>query len=468
MIKIFNNKNIKFGEGRLLFAFGILIALTIAIGASGIFQINELSERIRKLGTTTLKLEQAILEMKINNTVYSMGIRHYVASKVSSFTAAIPSAVNPQTISEAQKDFRQQLKAYEKNSYLPQQKEWIKQLEASFDELCGIGRQIVDLVDARHAGDSPDTIKNLLVVFENRAYKIDKFIDNILGKENISEIEWQIMRTNSDRVRAVSLLSLILISAVTVSSFIAVFVYRHRKKDRLYRHQLLDQMINLEEKERKNLSAEIHDQMGQDLSALKIYMGIIGQNIASMCHSEGSPQGEAKNLTPDTNNKIEECRKIVSSLIEKSHNIAFLLRPPSLDEVGLIESLEALLMDYKHLTGINYIYEKPEDVANLSEENSLLIYRISQELLTNMAKYSKATEVKIRLQKNKNVLWFCYEDNGIGFEYNEVFNRQSRRQEDKFKLGLKGLKERVELLDGLMRVDTSKGKGVRIEVELMV
>lgn len=457
----------KFGEKSLLGAFAVLILLTIGIGAIGIWEIKNLSRRIEKLGTHNLILEKAILEMKINDTVYAMGIRNYVFWKVSHYLGAVPMAINLDNIFAASSRFRAQLAVYKNNIYSEKQKEWVKQIEDSFEELADFGRQIVDLSGRERTAESDENIKNLLMVFENRVYKIDNFLDNLMGKENLSAIEQQLIKTDSDKRNAILFLVFTIISAVSIGSLIAVTVYRHRKRDRRYRQQLINQLINMEENERKNLSAQIHDQMGQDLSGLKIYLGIIEQGLVCHCRPavDGTPQNDRY---PDIKEKLAQCKKIISDLIDKSHNIAFLLRPPALDEVGLVDSLEALLLDCKHLTGVHFTYEKPVGELNLSSEYSLLLYRIGQELLTNMAKHSKAKNVQVRLHKNTHSVEFAYKDDGIGFQYDKIISLPRRRKEDKFKLGLSGLKERVELLGGLMQVDTALGKGTKVTIKLSI
>ena len=166
--------------------------------------------------------------------------------------------------------------------------------------------------------------------------------------------------------------------------------------------------------------------------------------------------------------KIDQCRKITSGLIEKSHNIAFLLRPPDLDEVGLLESIESLLLESRQLSRVNYVFKKPEEKFDLPAEHSLLIYRLTQELLTNMAKHARAKNVELRLGKNNNLIKFSYSDDGQGFNCAPAAKKFLRRKEDKFGLGLLGLKERVEALGGEMRVNSSCGKGMSINVSFPV
>jgi signal transduction histidine kinase len=305
--------------------------------------------------------------------------------------------------------------------------------------------------------------------FENRIYNIDEFLDNAMGKSNLEEVQRQMVLARTDKERAIFLLRASLITALIVGSLIALAVYRRRIKERLYRQDMFNRMINVEEDERKRLSNAVHDEMGQDLSALKIYLGLIAQGLSESILLPGTRQvSAAEDAVGALKLKVEKCKKIASGLIDKSHNIALLLRPPDLDEIGLWESLESLLLESRHISGIKYIFQKPEGILQLAPEYSLLIYRIVQELLTNMIKHSKATNVEVRINKNENSLELFYRDDGQGFDYNQDAQKFLRRREDKFRLGLIGLKERVEVLDGRMHINSGAGKGTSIIVALPI
>lgn len=446
--------NIKFKEKKLLLAFSFLILLTLVIGLVGISQIQGLTKKIEDLGKNNLSLESAVLEMRIKNANYALGVRNYVYWRLSRYLGAVPMAVSANKIYSTGESFKQQLKFYRQNSYLDQQKDWASQAQSAFEELFNLGKRIIQLVDQEDTQGSSEAVNGLLMNFENRVYKIDEFLDNSMGKFNLSEVQRQMVLARADKKRAIFFLSISLITALIVGSLIALAVYRRRIKERLYRQDMFNRMINLEEDERRRLSNAVHDELGQDLSALKIYLGVLQQ--------------ELPNLPIETQDKIKQCKEIIAGLIEKSHNIAFLLRPPDLDEVGLVDSLEALLLEYKHLTGIDYHYQKPGVFFELSAEYSLLFYRITQELLTNMAKHSQAKQVELKLTQNAKQVELSYADNGRGFDYQSVLKHPFRRQEDKLRLGLLGLQERVELLDGKMKISSGAGKGTSIIVALPI
>ncbi|MDD5477344.1 MAG: ATP-binding protein [Candidatus Omnitrophica bacterium] len=446
--------NINFKEKKLLLAFAFLILLTFLIGLFGIAQIQGLSRKIEGLGRYNLKRQSAVLEMRINNAVYAMGIRNYVFWRAFRYLNAMPIAVNVDKVFAVGENFKNQLKIYRQSAYLGQEKEWANQITVSFDEAFTLGKKIIQSADKEESGKINEATNNLLMNFENRIYKIDEFLNNFMGKSNLEDVQRQLFLANADKQQAIFFLKISLISALIVGILIALSVYRRRIKERSYRQQIFNRMINIEENERKNLSAAVHDEMGQDLSALKIYLGLVSQELA-----------EAKE---DLKAKVEECKKITAGLIDKSHNIAFLLRPPDLDEVGLLESLESLLLESSHLSGVEYIFQKPAGSLALAPEYSLLIYRIVQELVTNMIKHSKAKNVEVSINKNANSIELFYRDDGQGFDYNQDARKFLRRREDKFRLGLIGLKERVEVLDGSMQINSSSGKGTSITVTLPI
>lgn len=441
-----------FKEKKLLLAFLFLILLTLFIGLVGISQIQGLAQKIQDLGKNNLSLESAVLEMRINNANFATGVRNYIYWRSSRYLGALPMASSVDKIILCGENFKQQLQLYRQSAYLDQQTGWANQVQGAFDELVILGKKIIQLSDQDVSGKTNEAVNSLLMDFENRTYKIDEFLNNSLGKSNLAEIKQQMILAKQDKNQAILYLKFSLAAALILGVLITLAVYRRRLKERIYRQDLFNQMINIEEDERKRLSSAVHDEMGQDLSALKIYLGVIQQSL--------------NNANPDLQEKINQCRQIIDQLLEKSHNIAFLLRPPDLDEIGLVDSLEALLLEYQHLTGVKYNYQKPQLFSEFSPEYSLLFYRITQELLTNTAKHAQAKEVKLKIEQNSENVKLFYRDDGKGFDCEKVIKNSTRRQEDKLRFGLLGLKERVTLLDGQMQINSVIGKGTNITVTL--
>ncbi len=142
------------------------------------------------------------------------------------------------------------------------------------------------------------------------------------------------------------------------------------------------------------------------------------------------------------------------------------MRPPALEEVGLVDTITDLIFQYKQISTIKFTYQKPKSSLGLSGEYALILYRAAQEGLTNIIKHSQAKKVKISLNKKPDVVSLAIVDDGIGFNYGQYMKSFRRRSEDKLRLGLAGLRERVALLNGKMDIDTSPDKGTRLNIEL--
>ena len=104
----------------------------------------------------------------------------------------------------------------------------------------------------------------------------------------------------------------------------------------------------------------------------------------------------------------------------------------------------------------------------LSSEYSLLLYRVTQEALTNIAKHSQAKHVSVSLKKFRADVVLVVTDDGVGFDYKTYLERPLRRREDKVKIGLHGLRERIELFGGRLKVVTRPDEGAKLEVILPI
>jgi len=436
---------------RLLGGFSALLFLITLMGFIGIYQIHSLSLAVDNLGKRYLPMQSATLEMRISNNLYAMGIRNYVFWKSSRYLEAARAATDLGEIEESEKEFDYNLALYFSyiQSNAPEYQQWIKKIKDSVKELRLTGSRIINLVDE---GASSGSINKLLMSFESQLYKIDDFLDANLQEFNFRTIKNELELASLRAERAILFLKWSLFFGVLIGGYTAWFVYRNQKRERESREELARRMISLEEKERKNLSFQVHDEMGQDLSALKIYLDLADKKIPH-------DSTEAKN-------NIAESIKILKGLMKKSHNISELLRPPALDEIGLVDTISALIVQYRQMTGINFIYEKPDLPVSLVGEYSLLLYRVAQEGLTNIVNHAQAKNVGVLLKVKNNVAQLSIQDDGVGFDYKDFLKQPHFRKDNRVELGLLGLKEHVEFLNGFMHIKTAPGKGTRLTVEL--
>jgi len=447
-------------DWKLAGGFTALLFLIVAIGLIGILQIQSLSKTVDELGRRYFPIQNAALEMRINNSLYAMGIRNYIFWRSAKYLEAARNAANQEAINSALRAFDRSLEAYSSFTQSTEQKQWVGEIKALQQELCAIGKRIINLVDriedssSSKRGELEGAVNKLLMTFENKLYRIDDFLDVTVQKANLVAVKIQLLEAERARKRAIILLSWSAIFCLGIGAETAWFVYRNRRRERERREELVRRMIKIEEEERENLSLQVHDQMGQDLSGLRIYLDVIDRKLP--------------NEVEEAKKDIEQGKSILSDLLEKSHNIAELLRPPALDEVGLVNTINSLIFQYRQMSGINITYQKPKREPRLSGEYSLLLYRVAQEGLTNVVKHAYAKNVRVELELKNRVVQLSIRDDGRGFDYVNLLQRPFRRRTDRLKLGFLGLKERVELLGGSMHIKTAPGRGTRLTVQLPV
>ena len=204
--------------------------------------------------------------------------------------------------------------------------------------------------------------------------------------------------------------------------------------------ELSKRLVDTEERERRAISRELHDEVGQSLSALLLDL----QNLIEISSEEGTLRQGLQNIKVSAENCLEEVR-----------NMALLLRPSMLDDLGLVAALEWQAREVSKRTGmiVDMVDENVSD--NLPEEHRTCVYRIVQEALNNCSKHAYAKSVRVIVRQEQNRLRVSIEDDGKGFDPSRVRG-----------LGLVGMHERVIQLGGVLRVGSDPARGTRLEVDL--
>ena len=201
-------------------------------------------------------------------------------------------------------------------------------------------------------------------------------------------------------------------------------------------------LVETQEEERRVLSRELHDEVGQSLSA--ILVGLSNLSAAVRANARGQMENEVKTL-----------RQIVEATVKMVRNITLLLRPSMLDDLGLIPALEWQAREVSRQTGLRVDVAAGGVSDELPEEFKTCIYRVVQEALHNVARHAAANSVRIVAQQEPGRLLLSIQDDGRGFDV-----KRSRG------LGLLGMEERVAHLDGTLELVSEPGKGTLISVIL--
>lgn len=207
---------------------------------------------------------------------------------------------------------------------------------------------------------------------------------------------------------------------------------------------LAARLQNAREEERTSIAREIHDELGQACTAIKMDLALIG-------HKATKRQTRLRA-------KVDSAIQLVDGMIVTLRRIASDLRPRTLDDLGLTAALEWQAQEFERRTRIRCRVALPREPPVLDAERSTAIFRIFQESLTNVARHAHATRVEARLEREASHLIFQVRDNGRGFDPEEAKARKS--------LGLVGMQERALLLNGELKVEGVPGTGTTMTLRI--
>ena len=202
------------------------------------------------------------------------------------------------------------------------------------------------------------------------------------------------------------------------------------------------QLVEVQEVERRHLARELHDEIGQALTAAKI-------NVRSAIGSASAA----------TSAYLEDTTVILDRLLGQVRQISLDLRPSMLDDLGLVPALRSLLDEQGRRASIAVGFSAEDMPENLEPEIQTTCFRIAQEAITNAVRHADATQIDVDLRRDDENLRFVIRDNGTGFDAKSA-------QAQTVGLGLIGIKERAALVGGRARIISSPNKGTTIEVSL--
>ncbi len=210
---------------------------------------------------------------------------------------------------------------------------------------------------------------------------------------------------------------------------------------------LLDKIMTAQEDERRRISRELHDEIGQSLTSLLVGLRAVEHDACS----DGMGA------------RVNDLRKITSTTLQEVQRLAKGLRPSVLDDFGLEEAIARYGAEFSSTYGIEVdVAQNWQSTDRLSPAVETALYRIVQEALTNVGKYANATTVSILLQQNPGQIRLIVEDNGQGFDAQAIVQKAAAGAH----LGLHGMRERALLLNGSISIESSAGTGTTIYVTI--
>jgi signal transduction histidine kinase len=202
-------------------------------------------------------------------------------------------------------------------------------------------------------------------------------------------------------------------------------------------------VLSIQEEEKRSISRELHDDIGQSLTALKIGLHRIAQRTSA----------EHKKL-------VAECLAIADSTLDKLRNLSLELRPPQLDQLGLEGALEWLVDHHRGATGLNVECQFAGLSDRLPTDIESACYRITQEALNNATRHANAKQIHIRVERGEHQLMLVIRDDGVGFDIDAAHQKALRSGS----MGLIGMEERAQLAGGQLTLRALPGMGTVVQV----
>lgn len=206
-------------------------------------------------------------------------------------------------------------------------------------------------------------------------------------------------------------------------------------------------LLAVQEAERRRISRELHDVIAQTLTGITVHLA--------------SLQTPGTTSTKELHHKIALTRRIVEKSIDLVYRFARDLRPPVLDDIGLIPALHSHLKNFMEQTGIRVSFTAFAAVEEISSDQRTALYRVAQEALTNIARHAGADKAAVTIHLQEGVVCMDIQDNGHGFALDSLKLTTGRKR-----LGLLGMRERVEMVGGTLEIETAPGRSTTLHIRV--
>ncbi len=428
-------------------AFGTLIALLFFTGYESFRRANQIYEKISYLNDSYRKGEQALQQIQANIHLAGVLIRDYLLD---------PSHITGQL-------YRQKLIAVREGM----QDEFdelqrmigaedagrLSLLRAEVDAYWDSVDPLFEWTAQQKSAYSSDFLRRVVLPKRDAALQMAGEVGKLhqvqIAKQKAS-IDLAQQQFRRDLMRLL-LLAVALGVSVALASMVRLSILERQaersRKDTEKAEQelrrLSQQLVQGQEEERKAISRELHDQVGQMLTALRMEIG-------TLQHLRNGDEGRFSE-------HVQEAKKLSEDTLRAVRDLAMGLRPSMLDDLGLGPALEWQAREYSRRFGVPVTVQLEGDLDTVGERQRTCVYRVVQEALTNCARHAHASDIRISAHGEPDRILLIIRDNGVGFDVTSPKRKG---------LGLVGIQERVRELDGTITMLAEQGKGTVLKVEL--
>ncbi len=429
----------------LLGGFGGLLVLMIGAGIDAQIVLGRLhasgTEMRRRFERRSGLLEQ------IRSQIYMSGtyVRDYLL-------APEPAGAGAQLarLQTAQRDTNKALREYERD-LAPEELATFRELRSEIQEYWRVLDRAFDWTPAQRNARRDAFFYEELVPRRTAMLQVADRVANVnelelAHGENGFSRDFERFRWASITTLSITLIGGLLVTGLTITYLLRLEREAQLRLEESGRAQadlkeLSAKLVRAQEEERRAISRELHDEVGQSLSAIVMET----DNLLDFDHAA------------EVRSRLEAVHELAARTVEETRNMSLLLRPSMLDDFGLVPALQWQARDAMRRTGLRVQVDAPEMADGLPEEHKTCIYRIVQESLNNAARHAQASAVQVTVRRDAAQVLVSVQDDGSGFD-----TKWTRG------LGLLGMEERVRHLGGRFEIDSKPGRGTFIRAALPV
>jgi signal transduction histidine kinase len=438
-------------RGTLFAGFSVVFVLWLASGLDLVRRTTLVQERAAAVNARAAAADQQLSTVRIGVLVASINVRDALLDPS-------PKADRQylERLERARGDIDRALDAYLPVAQLPGERAGFQDLQAEIRAFWDTVLPVFQSELANRTGEARRLIRDELLPKRQMIFQISDHIQS-LNRVALAQEQAEVQRIYSGMRRQIAITGgLALVASAVIAWMVAMYAGR---MERRIREQMLKdaentrdlqrlsaRLVSAQEDERRTIARELHDEVGQALTAIKVELAVAGR---------GAPPHTREGVA------FDEARRLTDHGLQLVRDLSQMLHPAMLDDLGLPETVAWYLNAFSKRTGIRVELVRDRMEERLASEIETCLYRIVQEALTNVARHAEAPSCRIYLQRLPRAVLLTVEDDGKGFPLQPGTAGEPRRG-----LGLLGIAERVSGFRGSLRIETAPGRGTRLTVEL--
>ncbi|MGO8789495.1 MAG: sensor histidine kinase [Terriglobia bacterium] len=428
----------------LLISFGGLLALLVIAGLDALRLAHEMHTQEEEIRQAFLAHTQPLLVLSSSIDVYNDRIQEYLLSQDSQ-----ADGVTAKEFSRLTAEINSTVREYPENCQ-PQERALVESLEQLFTEQQGMTTPVLSWSREERRREAWRFLNEEVLPQRTRIQETSEKIA-LWSDQQLGAVDREMFRSFASlQARQTKLLAIALTTGLVLSVVSILYLLRlGEEAQRRYQElacsraeleALSAQLVDAQETERRSISRELHDEVGQSLGALLVEVGRLAAS------------------TPPDNTQIKDhvdkIKSVAETTVETVRNIALLLRPSMLDDLGLIAALEWQGREVSRRSEMEVEVQSAEVSEKVPDEYKICIYRIVQEALNNAARHSSAKNARVTVEQTADKILVSVFDDGRGFDPRRVRG-----------LGILGMEERVRRLGGFFTIDSKPGSGTALKAE---